>query len=462
MSKILVVDDQKTVCYSLQRFLQSEGYDVHTATSGEDALSVLNDANPDLVIMDVRMPEMDGLEVLRRIKESHPKVQVIMMTAFSTTEKAIEAIKLGAYDYLTKPFDNDELLIRAKDAIKTREMMEEVVTFDEVKDYAGGERIIGKSPAMLDIYKQIGRAAPTDATVLIKGENGTGKELVARAIYHYSNRSSKPFLAINCAAIPEQLLESELFGYERGAFTGADFKRIGKFEQCNGGTIFLDEIGDMPVGLQAKLLRILQDGKFQRLGGTETIETNVRIIAATNKDIEDMVKNNTFREDLYYRINVVTINVPPLRERKEDIKELVHYFIQKYNKKLGKTIKGITADALKKLEEHAWPGNVRELENVIQKAMVFCNSDYLSMECCEGLHVQNLLRSSCASIEEVIQNIVELAFKDGCQERFQDIVSTLEKSMVKRAMELTKGNQVHAARLLGISRNTLRKKLGEE
>ncbi|MFZ6006723.1 MAG: sigma-54-dependent transcriptional regulator [Nitrospirota bacterium] len=462
MSKILVVDDQRTVCYSLQRFLQSEGYNVHTATSGEDALSVLNDVNPDLVIMDVRMPEMDGLEVLRKIKESHPKVQVIMMTAFSTTEKAIEAIKLGAYDYLAKPFDNDELLIRAKDAIKTREMMEEVVTFDEVKDYAGGERIIGKSPAMLDIYKQIGRAAPTDATVLIKGENGTGKELVARAIYHYSNRSSKPFLAINCAAIPEQLLESELFGYERGAFTGADFKRIGKFEQCSGGTIFLDEIGDMPVGLQAKLLRILQDGKFQRLGGTETIETNVRIIAATNKDIEDMVKNNTFREDLYYRINVVTINVPPLRERKEDIKELVHYFIQKYNKKLGKTIKGITADALKKLEEHTWHGNVRELENVVQKTIVFCNSDYLSSECCEELHMQSLLRNSCVSTEHAIQNVVELAFKDGCQERFQDIVSTLEKSMVKRALELTKGNQVHAAKLLGISRNTLRKKLGED
>jgi two-component system NtrC family response regulator/two-component system nitrogen regulation response regulator GlnG len=461
MSKILVVDDQRTVCYSLQRFLQSEGYNVHTATSGEDALSVLNDVNPDLVIMDVRMPEMDGLEVLKRIKESHPKVQVIMMTAFSTTEKAIEAIKLGAYDYLAKPFDNDELLIRAKDAIKTRELMEEVVTFDEVKDYAGGERIIGKSPAMLDIYKQIGRAAPTDATVLIKGENGTGKELVARAIYHYSNRSSKPFLAINCAAIPEQLLESELFGYERGAFTGADFKRIGKFEQCSGGTIFLDEIGDMPVGLQAKLLRVLQDGKFQRLGGTETIETNVRIIAATNKDIEDMVKNNAFREDLYYRINVVTINVPPLRERKEDIKELVHYFIQKYNKKLGKTIKGITADALKKLEEHTWHGNVRELENVIQKTIVFCNSDYLSSECCEELHMQSLLRNSCVSTEHAIQNVVELAFKDGCQERFQDIVSTLEKSMVKRALELTKGNQVHAAKLLGISRNTLRKKLGE-
>ncbi|MCL5063081.1 MAG: sigma-54 dependent transcriptional regulator, partial [Nitrospirae bacterium] len=262
MSKILVIDDQKTVCYSLQRFLQSEGYNVHTATSGEDALSVLNDVKPDLVIMDVRMPEMDGLEVLRKIKESHPKVQVIMMTAFSTTEKAIEAIKLGAYDYLAKPFDNDELLIRAKDAIKTREMMEEVVTFDEVKDYAGGERIIGKSPQMLDIYKQIGRAAPTDATVLIRGESGTGKELIARAIYHYSNRADKPFLAINCSAIPEQLLESELFGYERGAFTGADFKRIGKFEQCSGGTLFLDEIGDMTLPLQAKVLRVLQDGQF--------------------------------------------------------------------------------------------------------------------------------------------------------------------------------------------------------
>ncbi|MFN3479683.1 MAG: sigma-54-dependent transcriptional regulator [Thermodesulfovibrionales bacterium] len=461
-NKILVVDDQRTVCYSLQRFLQSEGYNVHTATSGEDALSVLNDIKPDLVIMDVRMPEMDGIEVLRKIKESHPQIQVIMMTAFSTTEKAIQAIKLGAYDYLTKPFDNDELLIRVRDAIKTKELMNEVVTFNASDDFTGGERIIGKSPAMLDIYKQIGKAAPTDATVLIKGENGTGKELVARAIYHYSNRSTKPFLAINCAAIPEQLLESELFGYERGAFTGADFRRIGKFEQCSAGTIFLDEIGDMPLGLQSKLLRVLQDGKFQRLGGTDTIETDVRIIAATNKDIENMVKRGVFREDLYYRINVVTINVPPLRERKEDIKELVHYFIQKYNKKLGKTIKGITADALKKLEDYTWPGNVRELENVIQKAMVFCNSDYLSMECCEGLHVQNLLRSRCVTLEEAIENIVELAFKDGCHDRFQDIVNTLEKSMVKRAMELTKGNQVQAARLLGISRNTLRKKLEEE
>lgn len=462
MSKILVVDDQKTVCYSLQRFLQSEGYDVHTTTSGEDALLVFNDIKPDLVIMDVRMPDMDGIEVLEKIKKSHPDVQVIMMTAFSTTEKAIQAIKLGAYDYLTKPFDNDELLMRVRDAIKTKKLMSEAVAFDVSDDYSSCERIIGKSQAMLYIYKQIGKVAPTDAPVLIKGESGTGKELIARAIYHYSNRQTKPFLAINCAAIPEQLLESELFGYERGAFTGADFKRIGKFEQCSGGTLFLDEIGDMSLSLQAKLLRVIQDGRFQRLGGTETIETDVRIIAATNKDIEDMVKKGTFREDLYYRINVVTINVPPLREKKEDIKDLVHYFIQKYNKKLGKTIKGITPDALKKLEVYSWPGNVRELENVIQKAMVFCSSPYLSYECFEALKEEEKVKSSCFTLEEAIQNLVELAFEGSCHGRFQDIVNMIEKFMIKKAMELTKGNQVHAAKLLGISRNTLRKKLEEE
>ena len=459
MNKILVVDDQKTVCYSIQRLLQSEGYDVLTASNGTDALSIINHKKPDLVIMDVRMPEMDGLEVLGKIKESHPDVQVIMMTAFSTTEKAIQAMKLGAYDYLTKPFDNNELLIRVNGAIKARDLMKEVVTLDEIEDYEG-ERIVGKSPAMLNIYKQIGKVAPTDATVLIRGESGAGKELAARAIYHYSKRSAKPFLAINCAAIPEHLLESELFGYERGAFTGADFKKIGKFEQCSGGTVFLDEIGDMSLGLQAKILRILQDGAFERLGGSETIKTDVRIVAATNKHLEDMVKEGLFREDLYYRLNVVSISLPPLRERKEDIKELAAYFIKKFNRKLGKNIKGITQEALEGLEEYSWTGNVRELENMIQKTMVFCNSDYLSLECCETLNLQGI--GSCASVEDAIENLVNLAFKDGCNERFQDMLNMIEKGMVKRAMELTKGNQVHAARLLGISRNTLRKKLGEE
>jgi nitrogen regulation protein NR(I) len=459
MTTILVVDDQKTICYSIQRFLISEGYDVLTATNGEEALKLVDSGTPGLVIMDVRMPEMDGLEVLGRIKGSHPDVQVIMMTAFSTTEKAIHAMKLGAYDYITKPFDNDELLVRVRDAVKTGGLKKEVVTLDEQDDNAAAERIVGKSPQMLELYKQIGKVAPTDATVLIRGESGTGKELIARAIYHYGNRPAKPFLAINCAAIPEQLLESELFGYERGAFTGADSKRIGKFEQCNGGTLFLDEIGDMTLPLQAKLLRVLQDGTFERLGGNETLGTDVRIIAATNKDLEAMVKKASFREDLYYRINVVTIKIPPLRERKEDIRELVHYFIRKFDKTLGKDIKGITAETLEKLEEYSWPGNVRELKNIIQRAMVFCPHEYLSIECCDSL---DLRRRGCASLGEAIQNLTDLAFRDGNQERFQDIVSTVEKNMVMKALELTKGNQVQAARLLGISRNTLRKKLGEE
>ena len=459
MSKILVVDDQKTVCYALQRFLQSEGYDVITAVNGRDALALIKTSEPDVVVMDLRMPEMDGIEVLEKVKASFVKIQVIMMTAFSTTEKAIQAMKLGAYEYLIKPFDNNELLACIKNAIKAKEIMEEVVSFEESKDDASGERIVGKSQKMLDIYKQIGRAAPTDTTILILGESGAGKELIARAIYHHSKRANKPFLAINCASIPETLLESELFGYERGAFTGADFKRIGKFEQYDRGTIFLDEIGDMSLNLQAKLLRVLQDGTFERLGGTETLKTDIRIIAATNKQIDEMITKGLFREDLYYRLNVVTIHLPPLRDRKEDIKELAAYFIQKYNKKIGKKAKGITAESLKKLEGHTWQGNVRELENTIQKAMVFCNSDYLSVECFNKLDER---RICCDNLDDTIQQLADMAFKNKSGNMFQDIVSRLETHMIKKALELTNGNQVHAARLLGISRNTLRKKIGEE
>jgi len=460
MNKILVVDDQKTVCYSIQRLLQSEGYDVITTTSGIEAISLVDSERPDIVIMDVRMPEMDGLEVLKRIKERNPKIQVIMMTAFSTTEKAIEAIKSGAYEYLMKPFENDELLNCIESAIKTRQMMESTVSFDEMEEPESGERIIGRSKKMLEIYKLIGHAAPADTTILITGESGTGKELIARAIYHHSKRADMPFLAINCAAIPEQLLESELFGYEKGAFTGADIKRIGKFEQYSGGTIFLDEIGDMSLNLQSKLLRVLQDGTFQRLGGTETIKTDVRLITATNKNLDEMVRKGRFREDLYYRLNVVRIDVPPLRERKEDIKDLCLYFIKRFNKRLGKNIKGITTDAINKLLEYPWPGNVRELENVIQKAMLFCKGDYLSLECCDQLQTQPV--RTCSSIEEAIENLIDTIFREGCHNRFQDIINKIEVSMVRQALELTKGNQVQAARLLGISRNTLRKKLGED
>lgn len=459
MNKILVVDDQKSVCYSLRRYLQSEGYYVSTALKGEEALLLINNMNPDLVIMDVRMPEMDGLEVLKKIKEHDPKIQVIMMTAFSTTEKAICAMKLGAYDFITKPFNNDDLHLRIKDALKTKKLMQEVVIFDEIRDYDSEEKIVGKSPQMLEIYKQIGRVAQTETPVLIIGESGTGKELIARAIYHYGNRINRPFLAINCSAIPEQLLEAEIFGYERGAFTGAEFRRPGKFEQCNTGTIFFDEIGDMPLSLQPKILRVLENGEVQRLGGTETIKTDVRIISATNKNLENLINEGKFREDLYYRINVVSIKVPPLRERKGDIPALVHYFIRKHNKKIGKDIRGITSATLEKLKSYSWPGNVRELENAIQRAMIFCPGNYISVEHLHGFHEEKF---SDHNLDKLIEEIAKLVIRNKCLYLFDEVVKKVEIELIKKALELTDGNQVQAARLLGISRNTLRKKLEEK
>ncbi|KJR96397.1 MAG: hypothetical protein VR65_28090 [Desulfobulbaceae bacterium BRH_c16a] len=459
MSTILVVDDQQTVVYSLNRLLQIAGYEVITAADGREAIEIAKSRTPDLVIMDVRMPGVDGLAALAQIKKEQPQIQVIMMTAYSTIDKAIEATKLGAFDYLAKPFDNEELLSRVRDALKSKELVAKTVFFDEIEE-GEAERVIGKSPQMLAVYKQVGKVAPTVATVLIKGESGTGKELVARAIFHHSDRAAKPFLAMNCAAIPEQLLESELFGYERGAFTGANIKRIGKFEQCLGGTILLDEIGDMPIGLQAKLLRVLQDGGFERLGGSETIKTDVRIIAATNKKLEEMVKAGTFREDLYYRLNVVCIELPPLRERLEDLDDLTAYFIGRFNKKFTKNIKGITAESLNRLRNYSWPGNVRELANTIQKAVVFCSSEYLTPKCCENPGA--IGDSQCAPIEQAMQQLVALIFTQGCQGHFQETIRLFEKEMVRKAMEMTAGNQVQSARLLGISRNTLRKKLEEQ
>src|SRR5580698_2596537 len=376
MSKLLLIDDEEDVSYSIQRIFDSPDIELATASSGEEALKVIPKLKPDLVLMDVRMTGMTGLETLRRIRQADPRLLVILMTAYGTTQTAIEAMKLGAYDYLLKPFDIPKLKEIVATALKAARDMKQVVSYEpllETEDYDLG--IVGRSETMQQVFKLIGQVAATDATALITGESGTGKELVARAIYHHSNRAEQPFLAVNCAAIPEQLLESELFAHEKGSFTGATSQRIGKFEQCNHGTIFLDEIGDMTPATQTKILRVLQSGTFERVGGNQPISVDVRVIAATNKPLEQAVATKQFREDLFYRLNVVRIQVPPLRDRRDAIPLLVNYFIEKIGREQQHPPKSIAASVIKTLEKYHWPGNVRELENAIRRAHVMAKSD---------------------------------------------------------------------------------------
>jgi two-component system nitrogen regulation response regulator GlnG len=356
MDKLLLIDDEADVQYSFRRIFDSPDLELHTASSGEEGLRLISQVKPDLVISDIRMAGINGLETLRRIRQLDPKLPVILMTAYGTTQTAIEAMKLGAYDYQLKPFDVPKLKSLVANALKAARDMRQAVMLQpmlEAEDYDVG--VVGRSDMMQNVFKLIGQVAATDATVLVTGESGTGKELVARSIYSYSRRSDKPFLAINCAAIPDNLLESELFGHEKGAFTGATQQRIGKFEQCDGGTLFLDEIGDMSPATQTKMLRILQSGTFERVGGNETIRVDVRVIAATNKNLEEEVARKQFREDLFYRLNVVRIHMPPLRERRSDVRLLVDYFLRKLAGPGGKP-KSIGAATLAALEGHHWPG----------------------------------------------------------------------------------------------------------
>src|SRR4030043_1267487 len=369
MQTLLIVDDDKSIRYSLKRMMENH-YAILTAQNGEEALTRFRENHPDLVIMDIKMPGRSGIEILREMKSIDPKSLVIIMTAYGTTETAIEAMKYGAFDYILKPFPIPQMKGLVGKALALRKLMKGEVTYAPLATPEGeGERIVGSSSKMQEIYKMIGQVAPSDVTILLRGESGTGKELIARAIYHHSLRPRQPFLPVNCAAIPDTLLESELFGHEKGAFTGATSRRIGKLEQGQRGTIFLDEIGDMSLSIQAKLLRVLQEKRFERLGGTETVRVDLRLIVATNKDLEEVITTGGFREDLYYRLNVVSIKIPPLRERKEDIPALVSYFIRKFNRELKKGIVGITPSSMEKASSYGWPGNVRQLENVLKRAM---------------------------------------------------------------------------------------------
>ena len=372
MGHILIVDDDPQIRQSFEKLLTQDGHAVKTAGSGEAALAAIQESMPDLVIMDIRMPGMSGLEAFRAMHESDPKLPVIIMTAYGTTETAIEATKMGAFEYLLKPLgDFQDIQTLIGKALEAGRCMRSRVELDVAPDTAAADAIIGRSKPMQEVYKAIGRVAPTDATVLVRGDSGTGKELVARAIYQHSLRSAKPFLIINCVAIPETLLESELFGYEKGAFTGAVNRRVGKFEQAHGGTVFLDEIGDMPFSIQAKILRLLQERSIERLGGREPIPVDVRIIAATNRDLEAALAQGRFREDLYYRLKVVTLWLPPLKERAQDITLLAEYFLARFAKEMGMGNPGTTAEARLLLQNYQWPGNVRELANAMQKALIF-------------------------------------------------------------------------------------------
>jgi two-component system nitrogen regulation response regulator GlnG len=467
MSKLLLIDDEEDVRYSFQRIFDSPEIELATASSGEEGLKVIPKFKPDLVLMDIRMGGMNGLETLRRIRAADPKLLVILMTAYGTTQTAIEAMKLGAYDYLLKPFDVPKLKEIVANALKAARDMKQVVSYEpllESEDYELG--IVGRSEPMQQVFKLIGQVAASDATTLITGESGTGKELVARAIYHHSNRSQRPFLAVNCAAIPEQLLESELFGHERGAFTGATLQRIGKFEQCDKGTIFLDEIGDMTPATQTKILRVLQSGTFERVGGNQPIQVDVRVIAATNKLLEQAVAARQFREDLFYRLNVVRIHIPPLRDRRSDIPLLVNYFLEKIAREQQRPPKSIAASVIKTLEKYHWPGNVRELENAIRRAHVMAKSGAIlqsdlppeiSGKGGDGTPPLPVTvgEATAADAAALARQLFQWARRDPKLK----VIPAVERELVIQALKETGNNQVHAAKMLGITRATLRKRI---
>src|SRR4051812_9802505 len=371
MPSLLVIDDDRSVIPLIRSACKHVKIDVVAAESAEEGLKLLKSKQPDVLLLDVMLPGTTGLELFEQVRKIDERVPVIFMTAGSESDTAIEAMKLGALDYLMKPLDVDRIKTLVEQALEIRRLAETPVELPEYNQPpAGDSELIGRSSPMLEVYKAVGRVAPQTVTVLIRGESGTGKELIARAIYQHSTRRGKPFLAVNCAALPETLLESELFGHEKGSFTGADHRRIGKFEQCNGGTIFLDEVGDMPPLMQAKLLRMLQEQRFERVGGNETIKTDVRIIAATNNDLESMTAAGPFRPDLYYRLNGFTIKVPPLRERGDDLLLLIEAFLSRYSQELGKSLQRVSPEALKILVEYSWPGNVRELQSMLRKALL--------------------------------------------------------------------------------------------
>ncbi len=461
--QVLIVDDEPNLRKILSAQLSRDGYDVLTAEDGEQGLQILREHHIDLVVTDLKMPKVDGMTLLREALREDPELPIVMITAHGTVDTAVEALKLGAFDYLTKPFDKDEVRSVVAKALKTRALAQEEATTDPVGAVkSSGVRfgIIGASPGLTDLYAVLERVADTPTTVLITGESGTGKELVARALHEHSTRKDKPFIKVNCAAIPKELIESELFGYERGAFTGAVSSKPGRFELANGGTLFLDEVGEIPVEMQVKLLRALQESEFERVGGIKTIHVDVRLVAATNRDLKKLIAAGGFREDLFYRLNVVSIRLPALRERDTDIPLLVEHFLAKFNERLKKQVTGVEPEALDILSAYTWPGNIRELENVMERSVLFCDAQKLRVE---DLPLE--LRGSSGSTNppsaDGSGSDIPLSAEGGLKEHVKVAMSRLERDLVSRALKQTSGNVTHAARLLKISRKGLQLKMKE-
>lgn len=475
--KVLIVDDEEALRYSLKRALSNRSFTIFEADSGETAIEVAQKEMPNIVLLDNRMNGMSGIEALQHLRGICPAAKIIIMTAFTTTQTTIEAMKFGAFDYIMKPFDLSKILklVDAAADVITETSREPQVKkeHDAVIEEDLKVGIIGNAAAMQEVYKMIGQVAPTDVTVLITGESGTGKELIARAIHKNSLRASQPFVAVNCSAIPENLIESELFGHEKGSFTGASQQRKGYFEQCDRGTIFLDEIGDMPLTAQTKILRALQEGEIQRVGGTEIIKVDVRIIAATNKSIEIMVKENTFREDLYYRLNVVRILMPALRQRKQDIPLLINFMLQNLAKKNRSVANAIAKEALDLLVKCDWPGNVRELENVIHRSAVLAQGNTILVKDLpnEINQAESLESKIQASEEASIKTEINLnntnidfkaLYKELCQLTDNNgILKRVEAELIQQAMNASEGVTAKAAKVLGMTASTLKKRIAE-
>ena len=462
---VLVIDDDRSVLHVLKQVLKEADLRLLAANTAAEGLAAL-ESNPDVVILDIMLPDQSGLELIEQIYQHDPKVPVIFITSGGTSDTAIEAMKRGAYDYLLKPLDYVKLRSLVERALEIRHAMRVPVHMPEPpgEQVDASEAFVGRCPAMQEVYKAIGRVAPHDVTVLIRGESGTGKELVARAIYSHSPRASNRFLGINMAAVPDTLLESELFGHERGSFTGAENKRIGRFEQCSGGTLFLDEIGDLSPLVQSKLLRLLQEQRFERVGGSETIQTDVRVLAATNRDLEKMVADGDFRADLYYRLNGYSIKLPPLRERGDDIVRLLEHFLTRFCQTLGKDVQGISPDALELLLKYPWPGNVREMQSVIKQSLLQATGEVLMSDFLPD-EVRRAKKGAIGTVSQEggglkpLERFIDQSLADDAENIYADALAQLEKYLFTRVLNHTGGNQSQAAKMLGITRGSLRNKI---